>query len=89
MGVNTNWNYIWNETECHFFFLAYYYIVLIIRDDSLSDGAISSLTRLMYCTTSLTNDLLISSFSLWGEFYPQSNQARSPNRAKSLVFSDI
>lgn len=34
----------------------------------------SSLTRLMYCTTSFTNDLLISSFSLWGEFYQQSQQ---------------
>lgn len=40
--------------------------------DYIFSTVMNSLTRLMYCTTSLTNDLLISSFSLWGEFYPQS-----------------
>lgn len=44
---------------------------------SVSYRAMSSLTRLMYCTTSLTNDLLISSFSLWGDFFPQLNQQSS------------
>ena len=56
-------------------------MVSIQAINSPSDGDISSLTRLMYCTTSLTNDLLISSFSLQGEFYPQSNPAKSNNGA--------
>lgn len=63
-------------------------MVMIIRHFRYQTIIISSLTRFMYCTTSLTNDLLISNFSLWGEF-DQTKLINGPNRAKSLVFSDI